>query len=144
MICRSGAPDILAAYHATIGGDPSTSKSAGKRASTGGASTKKRTNSAAFDDTPTASSSKKGKKSLTNGTSDQSTKRVLPTSDLWENEVLRVSSITEELTGKGAKKERTLTGYLEWRDGGTKTQHKLKVLRQRCPQALLDYYEQHL
>lgn len=35
-------------------------------------------------------------------------------------------------------------GLLQWKDGPPKTQHKMKVLRQKVPQKLLDYYEQHL
>lgn len=66
----------------------------------------------------------------------------------WEDQVTRVSSIIEETspsTGKNARGKSTsdLLGLLEWTDG-QKTQHPLDTLRRKCPQRLLDYYEQHL
>lgn len=34
---------------------------------------------------------------------------------------------------------------MQWNDEDvSKTQHPMRTLRQRCPQRLLDYYEQHL
>jgi chromobox protein 1 len=38
----------------------------------------------------------------------------------------------------------SLTGLLEWHSTGRKTEHAMEVLRQKCPQLLLDYYESHL
>ncbi|KAK4580066.1 hypothetical protein LTR86_000268 [Recurvomyces mirabilis] len=80
-------------------------------------------------------------------------KRTLPPGT-WDDHVLAVSSIVEEETpmragggggGKaGQQQKKELIGLLEWRDQGPKTQHKMKVLRQKVPQRLLDYYEQHL
>lgn len=68
----------------------------------------------------------------------------------WDDYVLRVTSIIEEsvpikVDSRGREKEeKELIGLLEWKDKGAKTQHKMKVLRKKVPQRLLDYYEQHL
>ena len=58
-----------------------------------------------------------------------------------------LSSIIEETDaefrgGKGTD-VKGLYGLLEWSDG-RKTQFPLEVVRRKCPQRLLDYYEQHL
>lgn len=107
----------------------------------------KRTASAAFAESPAveAGVKKRGRKSAgdANGTSKGKT---LP-EGLWENHVSRVSSIIEEIDPvmvKGVKgRTKNLLGLLEWNDG-RKTQHPLDTLRRKCPQRLLDYYEQHL
>lgn len=52
-----------------------------------------------------------------------------------------MTSILEEDEEKGKGKQ--LIGLVEWVDK-RKTQHKMEVLRRKCPQKLLDYYEQHL
>ncbi|KAI7369600.1 hypothetical protein KC328_g17934, partial [Hortaea werneckii] len=120
---------------------------------------------AADSPAPASSSSKKrdkGRPSKTNGTVDDDTtetaKRALPPGT-WDNDVLRVTSIIEESvpststtssssarnkSAAAGKESKELIGLLEWKDGGAKTQHKMKVLRQKVPQRLLDYYEQHL
>lgn len=51
----------------------------------------------------------------------------------------------EEVFGgkKGTKDIKSLLGLLEW-NNGRKTQHKMSLLRTKCPQRLLDYYENHL
>ena len=69
----------------------------------------------------------------------------------WEEKVLRVHSILEETaeahpsvkSSKTKSGTSVLLGLLEWTDG-RKTQHSLNVLRTKCPQKLLDYYEGHL
>ncbi|KAK3678563.1 hypothetical protein LTR78_001861 [Recurvomyces mirabilis] len=154
------APDVLAAYHATVGGppEPKPSKGSSKKPSTKAKG--KRTASEALDalDSPlptstSTSSQKRGRKS--NGLTSTSQqppaeqKRTLPPGT-WDDHVLAVSSIVEEETpmrvggGKAGPQKKELIGLLEWRDQGPKTQHKMKVLRQKVPQRLLDYYEQHL
>ncbi|KAI7523173.1 hypothetical protein KC331_g18827 [Hortaea werneckii] len=167
-----GAKDILQTYLKKIGGtpeppSPKTKRGGSTRKSGGG----KRSASEAFatDSPAPASSSKKrgassskGRPSKANGTVDdttETTKRALPPGT-WDNDVLRVTSIIEEsapsstttsssarnksaAAGNG-KESKELIGLLEWKDGGAKTQHKMKVLRQKVPQRLLDYYEQHL
>ncbi|KAI7707952.1 hypothetical protein KC353_g11332, partial [Hortaea werneckii] len=164
-----GAKDILQTYLKKIGGTPEPPAPKPKR---GGSTRKsgggKRSASEAFatDSSAPASSSKKrgggstkGRPSKTNGTVDdhtETTKRALPPGT-WDNDVQRVTSIIEEsapsttssssarnkFVGNG-KETKELIGLLEWKDGGAKTQHKMKVLRQKVPQRLLDYYEQHL
>lgn len=84
-----------------------------------------------------ASDKKKGRKSEVNGTPTNSQ---LPAGS-WEAEIQRVTSIIEEDEIKG--KGRALIALVEWVDG-RKTQHKMEVLRRKCPQKLLNYYEQHL
>ena len=59
----------------------------------------------------------------------------------WETHIQRVTSILEEDEEKSKGKQ--LIGLVEWVDT-RKTQHKMEVLRRKCPQKLLDYYEQHL
>ncbi|RMY43591.1 hypothetical protein D0863_16311 [Hortaea werneckii] len=163
-----GAKDILQTYLKKIGGTPEPPAPKSKR---GGGSTRKsggggkRSASEAFaaDSPAPASSSKergsKGRPSKTNGTVDdnstETARRALPPGT-WDNDVLRVTSIIEEsvpstTTSSSArnkaaagKESKELIGLLEWKDGGAKTQHKMKVLRQKVPQRLLDYYEQHL
>jgi chromobox protein 1 len=143
MWCSDGAKDVLAAYHKKIGGVPeppakgSSKKTKGKRT--------------AFEavDSPTVnpSAKKRGRKSVdeTNGTD---ARRELPPGS-WDDHVLMVSSIVEEAVPiKGrtgvVNEKKELIGLLQWKDEGPKTQHKMKVLRQKVPQRLLDYYEQHL
>ncbi|KAM3415906.1 hypothetical protein BST61_g9402 [Cercospora zeina] len=137
-----GAKDLLEAYHRNIGGTPEApkkgkpvKKSLGKRASS------------AMEDSPAPTSSKKGRsrKSETNGAEWE------PPLGSWEDHVTRVTAIIEsddvdedgiieKTKNKGVQ---GLEGLLEW-NNGHKTQHKMPVLRQRCPQRLLDYYEGHL
>lgn len=135
--------DIVEAYHKKIGGPPNQ-KSAKKKAP----AKNKRSASAAFaKDSPAveASAKKRGRKSTGDAPSN-GTDPKLPEGS-WEDHVLRVSSIVEEsspVMGKGQKKDSaTLYGLIEWH-AGNKTQHPLTALRRKCPQKLLDYYEQHL
>ncbi|KAK5108427.1 hypothetical protein LTR62_008314 [Meristemomyces frigidus] len=133
------APDILAAYHKKIGGAPEPRSKSAKKGKG------KRTASQALE-SPAPASTKRGRKS--NGVEAAATesKRTLPLGS-WDDDVLVVSSIVEEesesKTGS-AKQKKQLIGLLEWKKPGPKTQHKMKVLRQKVPQRLLDYYEQHL
>ncbi|KAH9828461.1 putative membrane protein [Teratosphaeria destructans] len=140
------AQDILKAYFKKIGGKPEPlPKSTSKSKKGGRASTGKRTAADAFADSPApAGKSKKGRKS--NGVAGEaesgSGTLKLPVGD-WEDHVLRVTSIIEETDLKAKRSQKELIGLLEW-NNGKKTQHKMKVLRQKVPQKLLDYYEQHL
>ncbi|PPJ58930.1 hypothetical protein CBER1_04107 [Cercospora berteroae] len=137
---EEGAKELLEAYHRKIGGTPEApkkgkpgKKSLGKRASS------------AMEESPAPTSSKKGRsrKSETNGS------EWTPPLGLWEDHVTRVTAIIEgdEVDEDGTinktKGVQTLEGLLEW-NNGRKTQHKMPVLRQKCPQRLLDYYEGHL
>jgi len=138
-VYRENATDILKAYHKEIGGTPEPEAKKGKAGKAG-----KRSASAAFDSPAPAASGKKAKggrqSDVANGTP---AKKVLP-SGTWENDVQRVTSILEEAEDPTQKNNsNVLIGLLEWTDG-TKTQHKMDALRRKCPQKLLDYYEQHL
>ncbi|KAI5370952.1 Putative chromo/chromo shadow domain, Chromo-like domain superfamily protein [Septoria linicola] len=137
-----GAREILEAYHRKIGGtpEPPNKKQKNARASLG-----KRTASTAFEDSPAPTSGKKGKarKSEANGADWE------PPVGSWEEHVTRITAIieSEDIDASGninkGKSVQSLEGLLEWANGH-KTQHKMPVLRQRCPQRLLDYYEGHL
>ncbi|WPH02641.1 Hypothetical protein R9X50_00550600 [Acrodontium crateriforme] len=140
----NNAPQILKAYHEKIGGPPKPpQKASAKKVGRG---KKKRTAADAFEDSPapaTASTRRKSNNNKadavkSNGTLEKK-KRELPVGS-WEDHITRVVSIVE--SGVGDK--RTLGGLLEWNADGSKTEHSLKVLRTKCPQRLLDYYEQHL
>lgn len=73
-------------------------------------------------------------------------KKTLP-SGQWENEITRITSVTQEdvaeTNGKNNKTQKQLTAYLLW-NSGHKTLHAMPLVRRKCPQKLLDYYEQHL
>ncbi|KAI6879285.1 hypothetical protein KC359_g503 [Hortaea werneckii] len=169
-----GAKDILQTYLKKIGGTPEPpapkTKRGGSSARKSGGGKRSASEAFAADSpAPDSSSSKKrgkGRPSKTNGTAvdDNTTetgKRALPPGT-WDNDVLRVTSIIEEsvpststttssarsksaaAAAAAGKESKELIGLLEWKDGGAKTQHKMKVLRQKVPQRLLDYYEQHL
>ncbi|EMC99752.1 hypothetical protein BAUCODRAFT_145133 [Baudoinia panamericana UAMH 10762] len=140
-----GAQDALKAYHKKIGGPPQLPSAMLKKGKGG-----KRTAEQAFDSPAQASSGKKRGRKSANGTAEEPVERSrqLPIGS-WDDHVLRVASIIEEAlethTSKGVKVEnRELIGLLMWKDNGPKTQHKMNILRTKCPQRLLDYYEQHL
>ena len=145
------AKEALDEYHDSIGGPPGEKPPKGSSAKKGKKG--KRGASEAFDDSPAPTSTKKrGRKSdVTNGAADtprNKLERFDPPNGLWEDDCTRVISILEdsitEKAKRGAEKEvKTLMGLLEW-NSGHKTQHKMTVLRLKCPQKLLDYYEQHL
>ncbi|KAI0888445.1 heterochromatin protein one [Annulohypoxylon maeteangense] len=54
----------------------------------------------------------------------------------WEDEVESIDACHDENTGK-------LIVYLTWKNG-QKTQHDTKVVYQRCPQKMLQFYERHV
>ncbi|KAI1446118.1 hypothetical protein F5Y02DRAFT_417414 [Annulohypoxylon stygium] len=54
----------------------------------------------------------------------------------WEDEVDSIDACHDENTGK-------LIVYLTWKNG-QKTQHDTKVVYQRCPQKMLQFYERHV
>ncbi|KAI2617790.1 heterochromatin protein one [Hypoxylon sp. NC1633] len=54
----------------------------------------------------------------------------------WEDEVDSIDACHDENTGK-------LIVYLTWKNGH-KTQHDTKVVYQRCPQKMLQFYERHV
>ncbi|KAI1374476.1 heterochromatin protein one [Hypoxylon crocopeplum] len=54
----------------------------------------------------------------------------------WEDEVGAIDACHDENTGK-------LIVYVTWKNGH-KTQHDTKVIYQRCPQKMLQFYERHV
>ncbi|KAI1649025.1 heterochromatin protein one [Daldinia loculata] len=54
----------------------------------------------------------------------------------WEDEVESIDACHDEVRGK-------LVVYLTWKNGN-KTQHDTKVVYKRCPQKMLQFYEQHV
>ena len=139
-----GAQDVLNAYHKKIGGPPEPPA----RASSKKGPKSKRNASEALDSPAPAAGRKRGRKS--NGVAEETEeKRQLPVGS-WDDHVLCVASVVEEaIDVKGPRagvtsEKKELLGLLQWKDNGPKTQHKMKVLRQKAPQRLLDYYEQHL
>lgn len=131
MCNRDNAQEALDEYHNNIGGQPEPPAKKGGKG---------KRSASAIDSPSVETSSKKacgGRKFDVNGTPS---KMELP-SGSWETHIKRVSSILEEDEEKG--KRRQLIGLVEWEDS-RKTQHKMEVLRRKCPQKLLNYYEQHL
>lgn len=130
--------DLVNAYHDEIGGAPIQGPASSKKK--GGA---KRSASTANLDSPAvkpSASKKRGRQSDTNGLMSTAN---LP-SGTWDNDVLRVHTVLEETPDPTTKsKGKVLLGLIEWNKGG-KTQHPLATLRRKCPQRMLDYYEQHL
>ncbi|KAI1814239.1 heterochromatin protein one [Poronia punctata] len=59
-----------------------------------------------------------------------------PPQGSWEDHVESIDACHDENTGK-------LIVYLTWKDG-QKTQHDTKVIYQRCPQKMLQFYERHV
>lgn len=146
-----GSRDLLNAYHAKIGGTPQPQTRKRRRSGRANNSGTKRRASEAARDSPVT----KKRRSVENGGStngieediDVPAKRQLPIGS-WEDHVLRVTSVLEETTatngGQFGKEQKELVGILEWKNAGPKTQHKLKILRQKAPQKLLDYLLSHL
>ncbi|KAI1502104.1 heterochromatin protein one [Biscogniauxia marginata] len=65
-----------------------------------------------------------------------STRAWKPPVGSWEDEVESIDACHDENTGK-------LIVYLTWKNG-RKTQHDTKVIYQRCPQKMLQFYERHV
>ncbi|KAI8628417.1 heterochromatin protein one [Xylariaceae sp. FL1651] len=59
-----------------------------------------------------------------------------PPQGSWEDDVESIDACHDENTGK-------LIVFLTWKNG-QKTQHDTKVIYQRCPQKMLQYYERHV
>lgn len=133
--------DLVNEYHDKIGGAPisGTAEASGSKRKSAATKSNKRTLAALFDSPSIQPNANKRAKA--NGTKEAAF--VLP-SGSWEDQVLRVHTVLEEDDPNALKKGgRTLLGLVEW-EGQRKTQHPLHVLRRRCPQKLLDYYEAHL
>ncbi|KAI0142689.1 heterochromatin protein one [Xylariaceae sp. FL1272] len=59
-----------------------------------------------------------------------------PPGGSWEEDVESIDACHDENSGK-------LIVYLTWKNG-QKTQHETKVIYQRCPQKMLQFYERHV
>ncbi|KAF2716835.1 hypothetical protein K431DRAFT_169687 [Polychaeton citri CBS 116435] len=139
------ATERLNDYKKLIGGSPEPPKSAKRSAST------KRGVKRAAEDTPTSNPKKKGRpsnKSKTKSSETNGVKQDYKYPDgSWEGSVTQVVSIIEDsiLIGQGRAfpEDSSLFGFLKWNDGH-QSQHPMRVLRLKCPQKLIDYFEQHL
>ncbi|KAK2829861.1 hypothetical protein FQN49_007185 [Arthroderma sp. PD_2] len=124
-----GAQEALDEYFNRIGGRPE--KPTKKRKSLGG-------KAASTPDKPLA---KKGKmsKSVDRETSveDENSADWMPTTKNWDGEVECVSTITRDTDSDG------LVAYLEWKNG-KKSRVSVQRCYERCPQKMLQFYEQHL
>ena len=117
--------DVLKEYWDQIGGDPEAGGEAGKK--------------------------RKGRKSgaadSARGTPVSSNKKIKhevewePPRGSWEHDVDTVETVEEALDPTTGKKARF--GYLVWKNQ-QKTQHPLHHIYQKCPQKMLQYYENHL
>jgi chromobox protein 1 len=59
----------------------------------------------------------------------------------WETEVDVIDTVTESINEKTGEKERFV--FVVW-NNQNKTQHPLRHIYQKCPQKMLQYYEEHL
>jgi chromobox protein 1 len=140
----SGAKAVLEAYHASIGGRPSPRKKASaKKSSTKEKTTTSRSSKRPTDVTEhsTPVSSKKQRSSRSDPDS-----QALPLGT-WEEDVTVNAIVQKTVAGATDQSENvtaTLQGLVLWSSTGRKTEHDMEVLRQKCPQRLLDYYEAHL
>ncbi|SMQ49659.1 unnamed protein product [Zymoseptoria tritici ST99CH_3D7] len=136
----AGAVELLKEYHRSIGGTPEPTKGSAKK-TTAKTKAARRTTGDIDSPAPAAKRQKGNGSKSANG-------EWSPPLGTWENDVTAVQAIIEdEPSGdavRGGKKDtKSLEGLLEW-NNGRKTQHKMDVLRTKCPQRLLDYYENHL
>ncbi|KAK4220016.1 hypothetical protein QBC37DRAFT_76298 [Rhypophila decipiens] len=60
----------------------------------------------------------------------------VPPAGSWEDHIAKIDAAEDETTKK-------LMVYLTWKNGH-KTQHDTKVVYQRCPQKMLQFYEHHV
>src|ERR1700761_5652664 len=137
--------DLVNAYHSKNGGPPVFQPASGKKGGKGGKGGK-RNASAAFDSPAIEPGAKKRGRKAQNADTNGTDMSGLPEGS-WEELVMRIHTVLEEENtslkgGRKSKGGKTLLGLIEWHDG-RKTQHTLATLRTKCPQKLLDYYEQH-
>ncbi|KAK8152857.1 hypothetical protein BKA80DRAFT_38678 [Phyllosticta citrichinensis] len=62
----------------------------------------------------------------------------------WENQIASIDTIVQEPHEKTGNMERY--AYVSWTDGSKnrRTKHSMALLKQKCPQKLIEYFEQHL
>lgn len=71
-----------------------------------------------------------------NSTPPASSKKWSPPAGSWEDEIESIDACEDEGSGK-------LVVYLIWKNG-RKTKHKTSVIYKKCPQKMLQFYEQHV
>lgn len=129
----------------SIGGTPQPVKSAKKPATSAVKGKGKR--AATEDESPAPS--KKGRGRRSEGATNGNSQAEWPPVGTWEHDIREVSAIIEDepdentVVSKTKKNPKNLEGLVLWNDG-RKTQHKMDILRLKCPSKLLDYYENHL
>ncbi|KAK8182780.1 hypothetical protein BC567DRAFT_65871 [Phyllosticta citribraziliensis] len=62
----------------------------------------------------------------------------------WEKQIASIDTIVQEPHEKTGNMERY--AYVSWTDGSKnrRTKHSMALLKQKCPQKLIEYFEQHL
>ncbi|ETS78347.1 hypothetical protein PFICI_10409 [Pestalotiopsis fici W106-1] len=128
---NENASAILEAYFEEHGGRE-------KIISDSQAGTKKKRGRPAATSTPTNGSkrSKRDTHPASGSPPASHTKAWTPPAGSWEDHVASIDACHDEHTGK-------LVVYLSWRNG-QKTQHDTKIVYSRCPQKMLQFYEQHV
>ncbi|KAF1984901.1 hypothetical protein K402DRAFT_395269 [Aulographum hederae CBS 113979] len=136
----ASAPDVLKAYHEKIGGPPyigGKPKKGKRKQSSGVANTpetgkgrkKAKIKGASETPDPTTASAKSKKKEWQ-----------VP-KGMWENDILAVDTVEEYPDPETGDMVRYV--FVVW-NNGNKSRHPLTVINQKCPQKMLQYYEQHL
>ncbi|KAF7536834.1 hypothetical protein G7054_g4241 [Neopestalotiopsis clavispora] len=128
---NENASAVLEAYFAKLGGRETIINESQ-------AGTKKKRGRPAANSTP-ANGSKRSKRDTHPASGSppaSSTKAWTPPAGSWEDHVASIDACHDEHTGR-------LVVYLSWRNG-QKTQHDTKIVYSRCPQKMLQFYEQHV
>lgn len=122
---------MLEEYHKSIGGKPvAESKAKGGRG---------KRKSAASTASPAAAgrAGRPAKKAKSNG------EGWTPPIGTWEDKVQSIQTICDDNERTNGKDKMTLHVFMQFNDGH-RTKFPMELVRQKCPQKLLDYYEQHL
>ncbi|KAJ6787917.1 hypothetical protein PWT90_01900 [Aphanocladium album] len=137
---EESANEVLEEYFKSIGGRDSifqqtaaaaTGKKRGRKASSAAAG-----GSASADPTPVKRSRKSNGKHPAQSTPPASNKPWSPPAGSWEDEIESIDACQDEGTGK-------LMVYLVWKNQ-KKTKHDTSVIYKKCPQKMLQFYEQHI
>lgn len=128
---RENASDILDAYLESVGGRDNIAGQSKK-------GTQKKRGRPSSTNTPTNGTkrSKRGSHPASSTPPASAAKAWTPPAGSWEDHVASIDACHDEETGK-------LIVYLSWKNGH-KTQHDTKIVYSRCPQKMLQFYEQHV
>ncbi|KAK9413145.1 hypothetical protein SUNI508_12030 [Seiridium unicorne] len=128
---RENASAVLDAYLASVGGRD-------KIVGDSKAGTQKKRGRPASANTPTNGTKRAKRDSHPASTTPPASaaKAWTPPAGSWEDQVASIDACHDENTGK-------LIVYLSWKNGH-KTQHDTKIVYSRCPQKMLQFYEQHV